>query len=343
MISIVLPMYNEQAVLPALYERLTAAARTWQDDYEVIAVDDGSRDGTSAALAEIHRRDPRWKVLSFSRNFGHQTAVSAGLHYTSGDVAAVMDADLQDPPEELPKLIERWRAGYHVVYAIRANRKEGILKRAAYAGFYRLLRRLAAIDIPLDAGDFCLMDRAVVDVLASLPERTRFVRGLRCWAGFRHTGVVYDRPARAAGATKYSVGKLVRLAADGILSFSSAPLKISSWLGIGCCAASIVSIIALAAWWATNVTLWGMRPGAAVGWTSLFSLMLLLGGLQLLMIGIIGEYLARVFEETKGRPPWVIAEALGFDQPLPRTALGWFAADGRAQTRTMPTRYARAG
>jgi dolichol-phosphate mannosyltransferase len=336
-------MYNEQAVLGTLYERLTAAARSWGDDYEVIAVDDGSRDGTLAGLSEIHRRDPRWKVLSFSRNFGHQTAVSAGLHYASGDVAAVMDADLQDPPEELNKLLDQWRAGYHVVYAIRANRKEGVLKRAAYAGFYRLLRKLAAIDIPLDAGDFCLMDRAVVDVLASLPERTRFVRGLRCWAGFRQTGVVYDRPARAAGATKYSLGKLVRLAADGIFSFSSAPLKLSSWLGIGCCAASAVLIVALVVWWASNVPLLGMRPGAAVGWTSLFSLVLFLGGLQLLMIGFIGEYLARVFEETKGRPPWVIAGALGFDQSLPRAAVGWYVPDSRAQTRPIPARFAKAG
>lgn len=313
MISIVIPAHNEEAVLPALYHRLNAAADGWNEDYEVVIVDDGSTDSTLSMLEEFHARDERWKFLSFSRNFGHQNAVSAGLHYCAGDAVVVMDADLQDPPEELGLFLDKWREGYQVVYAIRTKRKENIFKRTAYAAFYRFLRRVADIDIPLDSGDFCLMDRVVVDVLKALPERTRFVRGLRSWAGFRQIGVRYERDARFAGEVKYTLPKLVRLAVDDVLAFSNWPLRFASWMGVTLCAGSLAMMGLIVVWWATNVSIFGMAPGHALGWTSLSSLMLFVSGIQLLFLGIIGEYLARVFDEVKGRPSWVVAHAGGFE------------------------------
>ena len=311
-LSVVIPVLNEQETLPALYERLSAAAEAWETDYEVIVVDDGSTDLTPEILDEIHRKDHRWKRLSFSRNFGHQAAVSAGLHYTQGDAVAIIDGDLQDPPEVLHQLFEKWRRGYDVVYAVRRSRKEGILKRTAYSAFYRVLKGCASIDIPLDAGDFCVMDRRVVKVLSRLPERSRFVRGLRSWAGFRQTGVEYEREARFDGVPKYSLSKLFRLAFDGILSFSSSPLRLSSWLGFGLCGLSVLLVLMLAVWWASEVTILGMHPRQSAGWTSLVSLILFVGGLQMLMVGIMGEYVARVFDEVKARPQWLVADLNGF-------------------------------
>lgn len=323
LLSIVIPVYNELPILGALYERLTRAGRVWNVAYEVIAINDGSTDGSGDALAALHRRDARWKVLSLSRNFGHQAAISAGIHYSRGDAVVVMDADLQDPPEELHRFLDKWREGYQVVYAIRTKRKESFIKRAAYTAFYRLLRRVASIDMPLDAGDFCVMDRAVVEVLRAQPERTRFVRGLRTWAGFRQTGIAYERCARLAGEPKYTLPKLLRLAMDGIFCFSSAPLKLAAWMGVASCAASIGMIVGLCGWWYSAVRLFGMHPRDAAGWTSLCSLVLLLFGLQMLMTGIIGEYLARIFDEVKGREPWIIANALGVDPQAFDSRPGW--------------------
>lgn len=325
MISVVIPVYNEAENIGRLFARLTAAARHWgEEDYEVLVVDDGSKDASLAELANIRRIDPRWKILSFSRNFGHQVAVSAGIHYATGDAVVVMDADLQDPPEELGRFLAKWREGYHVVYAIRTKRKESAWKRLAYAAFYRILATISSIDIPLDSGDFCVMDRAVVRVLQSLPERNRFVRGLRSWSGFRQIGIEYERAARSAGAAKYTLGKLVRLALDGMLSVSSVPLKLSSWLGIGLCGLSGLLLAFVLVWRGSGVTLYGMKPSDSVGWTSLSSLVLFLSGLQFLVLGVMGEYLARLFEESKGRPPWVIATALGVEPPSDQPALGWF-------------------
>ncbi|MFO0948754.1 MAG: glycosyltransferase family 2 protein [Planctomycetota bacterium] len=345
MISIVIPVFNEEENLPALYERLTAAAAAWEDpDYEVIVVDDGSKDRSFVALADIHRKDPRWKVLSFSRNFGHQSAISAGIHYTTGDVVVVMDADLQDPPEELERFLAKWREGYHVVYAIRTKRKENIFKRTAYAAFYRILRKVSSIEIPLDSGDFCVMDRHVVDVLRAMPERSRFVRGLRSWSGFRQVGVAYERQARHAGEVKYTFSKLVRLAFDGIFSFSNVPLRMSNWLGVSLCAAAACVILMLTAWWGTDVEIFGMRPRQAAGWTSLCSLILLLSGLQFLVLGVMGEYLARMFEEAKARPPWIIGNALGILPAKDHSPVGWFVetpAFSKSGDRQAP--YRRAG
>jgi glycosyltransferase involved in cell wall biosynthesis len=215
-LSIVVPCYNELEVLPALQTRLAAALEGLASQWEVLLVDDGSSDGTWEEMLRLHRCDPRFKAVRFSRNFGHQRAVSAGLTFTTGDVVAVMDADLQDPPELLAKCLEKIRAGYDVVFAVRRKRKESLLKRAAYSGFYRLLKTISDVNIPLDAGDFCVMSRRVVAALNTMRESNIFVRGLRAWVGFKQIGIEYERGERAAGKTKYSFWKLVRLANDGI-------------------------------------------------------------------------------------------------------------------------------
>jgi dolichol-phosphate mannosyltransferase len=312
MISVVVPCYNEAAVLDQLYRRLTAAAESWSEPFEVIVVDDGSDAVTWRGLEAIHRRDPRWKTVRFSRNFGHQTAVSAGLAYASGDAVLVIDADLQDPPEELHRFIAKWRQGYEVVYAVRRKRKENVLKRACYAAFYRILAKLSPTPIPLDSGDFCLMDRRVVDLLTAMPERNRFVRGLRAWAGFRQTGLEYERDARAAGRPKYGLWKLVRLALDGLLSFSTAPLRLATGLGF------LVTVLAAAgalfsfvqrifADWFARIGL-----GPVPGYATIVISLLFLGGVQLICMGVIGEYVGRIYEEVKRRPLWVVRETLGW-------------------------------
>lgn len=313
MLSIVIPVFNEEDNISALYERVSAGANACHEDYEVIVVDDGSHDATAELLQSVNRRDARWKIVSFSRNFGHQTAVSAGIHYSQGDVVAVMDGDLQDPPEILPQMLAKLREGYEVVYAVRRKRKENLFKRASYRLFYRILKHLSAIDVPLDAGDFCVMDRAVVDVLKSMPERARFVRGLRSWAGFRQTGMEYERQARWGGEPKYTFRKLVQLAINGVLCLSSSPLRWAGWMGIGLCGSSIMLLMVIIAWWFSKATFFGIHPSNSIGWTSIMSALLLLSGIQLLMIGIIGEYLARVFDEVKQRPAWIVARAWGFE------------------------------
>ena len=329
MISIIIPVYNEDELIDVLYSRVTKAMEALGDEYEVIAVDDGSTDRSRIALTELHQKDQRWKLLAFSRNFGHQTAISAGLYYCTGKVVAVMDADLQDPPEELHRFIQKWKEGYQVVYAIRSQRKENVFKRFAYWAFYRTLRLMSSINIPLDSGDFCVMDRAVVDVLRSLPERTRFVRGLRTWAGFRQIGIAYERHARQAGETKYPLPKLFKLAFDGIVSFSSFPLRIASWIGCILCTASIALLGFVVLWWSLNMAVFGMRPGNVLGWTSLACLVLFLAGIQMLMLGITGAYVARIYDEVKARDPWIIAEARGFSAHSVDSASGWYASRGR--------------
>jgi polyisoprenyl-phosphate glycosyltransferase len=310
-ISVVIPCWNEQEVLPELFRRLTAAAEKWGETWDVICVDDGSADQTWPLLVLQQQRDPRWKAVSLSRNFGHQTALSAGIFHARGDAVIAIDADLQDPPEELIRFIETWRKGYEVVYAIREKRKEGPLKRTSYWLFYRLLSRIVSLNIPQDSGDFCLLDRSVVQVLNAMPERNRFVRGLRAWAGFKQVGLAYERSARVAGQPKYSIPKLLKLAFDGIFSFSTAPLRIVFYVGIWVSALSFFGIIFTLSqkFFAEFYARHGFPP--VQGFTTIVISVLFLGGIQLISLGIMGEYIGRIYDEVKQRPRWVIRASAG--------------------------------
>jgi dolichol-phosphate mannosyltransferase len=294
--SVVVPVFNEQDNLEALYTRLCAALQGIE--YEIVFVDDGSRDQSLAVLYRLAAGDPRLVVVELARNFGHQVAISAGLDFAAGQAVVIMDADLQDPPEVLPQFIAKWREGYDVVYAVREKRKEGRLKRAAYAVFYRLLKRVANIDIPLDAGDFCIMDRRVVDLLVGMPERNRFVRGIRSWVGLNQTGLSYERQARYAGKPKYTFSRLVYLALDGLISFSFVPLRAISVVGF---AVSAITILLAIGYTIQKLTIGLSPPGFATTVVAIF----FLAGVQLITIGVIGEYVGRIFEEVKHRPLYV--------------------------------------
>ena len=314
-LSVVIPCFNEEEVLPLLRERLVGTLDRFGVAWELVLVDDGSADRTLEMLTEMHRQDPRCKVVGLSRNFGHQTAVSAGLWYATGDAVAILDADLQDPPDILGACLERWREGYDVVFAVRQKRKEGILKRAAYKTFYRLLKTVADIDIPLDSGDFCLLDRCVVKVLRNMPERNIFLRGMRAWAGFRQTGITYERNARAAGSPKYSFRKLVRLALDGIFSFSTFPLRLATWFGVWIVGLCFLGVGFVLVWRLFHLRFMGRTAADVPGWAAGAVMVLFLGGVQLLILGVLGEYLARIYNEVKRRPRWVVSTALGVEGP----------------------------
>jgi dolichol-phosphate mannosyltransferase len=299
-LSIVIPLYNEEAVFVDLWLRLAKVMDAMPLSAEVVLVDDGSSDGTRELAAMACREDPRFRLVALSRNFGHQLAVSAGLQHAGGRAVAILDGDLQDPPEMLPEFHRKLSEGYDVVYAVRRRRKEWWPKRLAYWLFYRLLRSLASIDIPLDSGDFCILSRRVVQQMNQLPERHRFVRGLRSWLGFRQIGLEYDRAARGAGESKYTLRKLLRLACDGFFTFSDAPLRLATWLGlIVTFAALVVGVCAM---------LWNgsLAPALAAG-------MFFLGGVQLICLGILGEYIGRIHNEVKGRPAFVVEELVGFE------------------------------
>jgi glycosyltransferase involved in cell wall biosynthesis len=308
-LSVVIPIYNEEAVLPELYRRLTQvlSQNPLRLTYEIVFVNDGSIDGCRPILGKLHADDPAVKVVNLSRNFGHQAALTAGIDFARGDVVVCMDGDLQDPPEVIPSLLEKWREGYEVVYAVRKARKEGMVKRACYAAFYRLLGRLSQVSIPPDAGDFALMDRRVVDCLKTMPERSRFLRGLRAWVGFRQTGVEYERNRRFAGAPKYTWAKLVRLALNGLLSFSATPLRIATGVGTALSLCSLFSILV--------VLYFKLFTDKAIpGWAATVIPILLLGGIQLLSIGILGEYVAQIFDEVKRRPIYLVSEVLNGEE-----------------------------
>jgi glycosyltransferase involved in cell wall biosynthesis len=310
-LSLVIPCYNESAVLPLLRERLLQSLPSTGAGWEVILVDDGSHDDTFKQLTAMHAADARFKVLSFSRNFGHQTAVFAGLSHASGDFVAVMDADLQDPPEFLLKCVEKLKEGYDVVYAVRRQRKENPLKKVCYSAFYRLLKSISEVEIPLDAGDFCVMRQRVVGVLREMPERNMFVRGLRAWSGFRQIGMEYERAARAAGETKYPFNKLVRLAMDGVFAFSPLPLRLAAYVGFGSLVVALMATIFLIIWKILGFRMLGHYPSEVPGWTSLVCLMLFLNGVQFLILGVMGEFIGRIYNETKQRPRWIVRESLG--------------------------------
>lgn len=313
-LSLVVPMFNEQETLGKFHQRAQAALRASGETYEIIYVDDGSNDATFDGLSRLAVADPTVRVLSFSRNFGHQTAVTAGLHHAQGRAVAVIDGDLQDPPELVPEMLKRWREGYQVVYAVRRTRKENIFKRTAYRLFYRLLRRLSSVEIPIDSGDFAVIDRRVVDLLNDMPERNRFVRGIRAWTGFKQIGFEYDRDPRFAGESKYPFSKLVRLAYDGLISHSFVPLRLATQLGF------FISLVAFL----LIVCFLGLRVFGGqqllLGWTSTVVIILFMGGVQLMSLGILGEYVGRIFDEVKRRPLYIVRESVGFeDDAAPRS------------------------
>jgi len=314
-ISVIVPCFNEEAVLPKLFARLGAAAAAWNLDYEIICVDDGSRDRTWEQLKAQNAKDPRWRCLCFARNFGHQTAVSAGLHFATGDAAVIIDADLQDPPEEISRLLDRWREGFEVVFATRKKRRDPLVKRVLAWGFYRLLQKMTPLPMASDAGDFCLLDKKVVAVMNSLPERSRYLRGLRTWCGFRQTSVEFDRAERAAGMPQYTFKKSFRLAMDGLFSFSAAPLRLATHLGLWVSAVAFVGVLFTLAQklFAAQLAQFGLAPGA--GFPTIVISVLFLGGVQLICLGILGEYIGRIYEEVKGRPLWIIRDSAGIGPP----------------------------
>lgn len=311
-LSLVIPVFNEAASLPELERRLTAflsKLASVGDAWEVVFVDDGSKDTSRELLLELSRRESRFRIIGFSRNFGHQVAITAGMDRAEGEAVVVMDADLQDPPEVVSDMLDKFSAGFDVVYAIRNKRKgETWFKLLTAAAFYRIMRRVTGIQIPLDAGDFRLMSRAVVLTLRALREKHRFVRGMVAWVGFRQTAVLYDRDARFAGETKYPLRKMLQFALDGITSFSILPLRIATWLGA---AAGVLAV--LFGTWAVAVKVTG---GYTVpGWTTIMIAVALGSSAQLLMTGILGEYVGRIYEEIKRRPLYIVEQEINFTEP----------------------------
>ena len=306
--SVVLPVYNEEENLPTLYKRIIKVLTSLKADYEIIFVNDGSNDKTKNILVNLNKKNPRVKIINFSRNFGHQTAVSAGLQHTSGEVAAILDADLQDPPEILPKFFAKLDQGFDVVYAVRKKRKENIIKVMAYSLFYKLLHVIASVNIPLDSGDFCVLSQRMVKTINSFPERNRFVRGLRSWAGFKQVGLEYERDQRFAGESKYGLRKMLKLAFDGIFSFSFIPLQIMFFLGSISLALSLIGSL-----WSVYMRLFTPPYNPVPFFSTTIILIMCVGGLQLFSIGVMGEYLRRIYDEVKQRPLYIIESKVGFE------------------------------
>jgi polyisoprenyl-phosphate glycosyltransferase len=311
-VVIVVPFLNEADNLPALYQRLSSALAAEPEQFEVLFVDDGSTDGSAAWVAQQAAQDARVKLLRLSRNFGHQLAITAGMDHADGDAVVIMDADLQDPPEVVPELLRAWREGHEIAYAVRASRSgESWPKRFLAATFYKTFRRMANVDVPLDAGDFRLVDRKVIDALKQVRELHRFVRGLTCWVGFSQTAVRYERAPRHAGVTKYPVWKSMRLAWDAITSFSSTPLRWMTTIGL------LVSLAGLAQAVRVIVDRLLYPESMERGWASVVAIMLFLGGVQLISLGLIGQYVGRIFEESKKRPLYFVKETVGLERVDP--------------------------
>lgn len=309
MISIVVPIFNEQENLPELRRRMTAALDSTGETWELILVNDGSRDGSAQMIRQYHAEDPRIKLIDLSRNFGHQPAVTAGIHHARGDCVVLIDGDLQDPPEVIPEMVRKWKQGFQVVLGERHSRGDSIGARGiGFRLFYPIFRRISDLPTGPDAGIFGLMDRAVVNEFNKLPERNRFIPGLRSWLGFRTSSVLYDRKDRAAGKPKQTLRRLIKYAMDGMLSFSYKPLKAATYLGF------LVSCIAfgLAVFYFISFFTMGKRAGT--GFTTIIICVLFLGGVQLITIGILGEYIGRIYEEIKQRPLYVVAEKVGLDE-----------------------------
>lgn len=316
LLSVIVPVFNESAVIPVFYERASRAfAAIPGVDYEIVFVDDGSRDDSFAKLAALAASDAHVRVIKFSRNFGHQIAITAGVDHARGDCVVVIDADLQDPPEVVSKMVDQWRAGFDVVYGVRETRDgESTMKLATAALFYRLLTRLTNIQIPTDVGDFRLMSRRAVNELSRLREKDRFVRGLVSWIGFKQTGVLYNRDKREAGETKYPYRKMIKFALDGITSFSTVPLRLATWMGYGSALLAVLYLI--------YVLIMRFLGYTIEGWATIMVAMLFLGSVQLICLGILGEYLGRVFNEVKPRPMYVVEELVAAATPerAPETA-----------------------
>ncbi|HLL26328.1 MAG TPA: glycosyltransferase [Xanthobacteraceae bacterium] len=306
--SIVIPVFNEEAVLPVLLRRIDTLLDNLDAPAEAIFVDDGSTDCSSIVLEAKAKDDPRYRYIKLARNFGHQAAITAGMDACTGKAIIVMDADLQDPPEVVGALVERWKEGYDIVHARRLSREgEGTFKRWTARVFYKLLGRISSIDIPSDVGDFRLIDRKVLDAFRAMPEQDRFVRGMFAWLGFRQAEVAFHRPPRAAGETKYPLWKMIRLAVNGVLGFSDAPLRLAIWVGLAVsCLAVLYGIYVIG--------LWFSHSALVAGWSSTIVIISFLCGINMLMTGIIGLYIGRIHAEVKRRPLYVVDKRAGFER-----------------------------
>ena len=301
--SIVAPVFNEEETLPHFYRRVVEVMEGIGDSFELVLINDGSQDGSFRTMQELHTRDPRVRVIDFSRNFGHQVAISAGLDHARGNAVIIIDSDLQDPPEVIPQLVARWKDGAEVVYAQRSMRKgETKFKLLTATAFYRLMARITSVNIPRDTGDFRLLDRRVVDALVKMREHHRFMRGLSAWVGFRQEAVFYERQERYAGTTKYPLRKMIHFSLDAITSFSHLPLELATSLGFLLAGISLLGIVI--------AIILRIFTGAIVGQASTLILVLFLGGIQLIFLGIIGEYLGRIYDEVRARPLYIAREIL---------------------------------
>jgi glycosyltransferase involved in cell wall biosynthesis len=309
--SIIAPVYNEKDNLPELYRRVKQVMDQTGEAWELIIIDDGSVDGSTQAIRDLAQQDPKVRPVIFARNFGHQLAVTAGLDYSRGQAVVIIDSDLQDPPEVILDLIAKWKEGFEVVYAVREEREgESWFKEFTASLFYRLINKITNVPIPLDTGDFRLMDRKVVEVLNKMREHHRFIRGMSVWVGFRQTGVKYRRAARFAGSTKYPFRKMVRFASDAITGFSFLPLQLATYMGFISAGISILAIPIVIA-----IRLWGAHE-PLLGQATTLIVVLFLGGVQLISLGILGEYIGRLYEESKGRPLYVVLEEpVGLEEP----------------------------
>jgi glycosyltransferase involved in cell wall biosynthesis len=302
-ISIIAPNYNESGSISEFYKRISVVMQDLGETWELVWVDDGSTDGSTEMIRELASQDPHVRPVVFARNFGHQLAVTAGLDYSRGQAVVIMDSDLQDPPEVIPDLVEKWRQGYEVIYAVRTEREgESWFKLFTASLFYRLIYRITDVDIPMDTGDFRLLDRKVVDVLVRMRERHRFLRGMSVWVGFKQTGVPYRRAARFAGETKYPLKRMIRFASDAITGFSYFPLQLATYLGFISAGLSILAI---------PVVVFSRLAGSRAfqGQATTLIAVLFLGGVQLISLGILGEYLGRLYDEARGRPLYIVREA----------------------------------
>lgn len=306
--SIIAPIYNEEGNIPFLYERISKVMDATGESWELVTVNDGSRDRSIELLEDLSRKDPRIRIVNFARNFGHQTAVTAGMHYASGEAIVIIDADLQDPPELILEMIERWKAGYHVVYAVREQRKgESWFKLLTAKVFYRLIYRITDVDIPLDTGDFRLMDRKVVNALNAMKEHNRFIRGMTSWVGFKQTGISYVREARHSGETKYPLKKMVRFAMDAITGFSYFPLQIMIYVSLILGGLAVLAIPVIAV---LRVLLGFQFLGGQV---TMIVLLLIVSAFLLFFMFMLGQYVARIYDEVRGRPLYIVADEIGFE------------------------------